>query len=552
MNIRMAALNRSTFRSLLSLFILSCMALQQIRQDLYERSYLSHTALQQMCQGNIHWNFVLEVGHAVMLLNCLFNFLDFYDRSELYDPLAIRQGFFLLRDNVFEYFYVSSLQNISVSLVHNYWSKPYVSLSPVKIIITVFLTIVYRFLSAMIILEEVFNVRLSKSSSTVANRCQFTYQWISSLLVLVKGVTIIIITSIFKVASIVKVVSNLFVSPVLCFVLLFFQSRSFLSNKKIKAKNAIRANPDSLPKMPDTPDDFNDIITYLQHKTFAEKYDNPAKKSNFQRRCKNFVYNQQRGYLFFEQSSKMHEVEKYVNECPTCIQNRSIKEKSDLAPVVSDGPLEHLQVDLVNLLSYAEHNDGYSYVLTLIDVFSRYVWAIPLKDKERSTIHSELMRAVYNIPEDITLENVAPEDITPDDIALENIAPEDIIAPENITEEITLAATQDNYNQALYEFHAMQVKRVHEKVAQNNKTYQNKLVICGSVHRRKVVFEPGDKVAIAPNFDNNQKLRKRKLDQTCSITGKVISMCSNNRTVRVEVDGEVKNFTAKNLKKLRE
>ncbi|RIB27835.1 hypothetical protein C2G38_2029045 [Gigaspora rosea] len=75
-------------RSLSNLLILSYMALQQIHQDLYERSYLSRTALQQMCQ-------------------------DFYDHSELYDPLAICQEFFLLLDNVFEYFYVSFLPNRS-------------------------------------------------------------------------------------------------------------------------------------------------------------------------------------------------------------------------------------------------------------------------------------------------------------------------------------------------------------------------------------------------------------------------------------------------------
>ena len=37
----------------------------------------------------------------------------------------------------------------------------------------------------------------------------------------------------------------------------------------------------------------------------------------------------------------------------------------------------------------------------------------------------------------------------------------------------------------------------------------------------------------------------------CSISGKVIGMCSNNRTVRVEVNDEVKTFAAKNLRKLR-
>ncbi|CAG8635718.1 12020_t:CDS:2 [Gigaspora rosea] len=138
------------------------------------------------------------------------------------------------------------------------------------------------------------------------------------------------------------------------------------------------------------------------------------------------------------------------------------------------------------------------------------------------------MHAVYS-----TLKDIIPEDIALEDIALEDIAPEDIT--EDITEEITPAATQNNYNQASYEFHAMQVKCVHEKVVQNDET-----------------IEIRNKVAIAPNFDNNQKMKKRKLDQTCSITRKVVSICSNNKTVRVEVEGEVKNFAAKNLKKLHE
>ncbi|CAG8652642.1 5580_t:CDS:1, partial [Cetraspora pellucida] len=90
------------------------------------------------------------------------------------------------------------------------------------------------------------------------------------------------------------------------------------------------------------------------------------------------------------------EVKKYVNDCSTCIQNGSIKEKSDLTPVVSGSLLEHLQIDLVDLLFYAEKNDRYSYVLMLIDIFSYYVWAIPLKDKEGSTVHSELVNIFKN------------------------------------------------------------------------------------------------------------------------------------------------------------
>ncbi|KAF0553336.1 hypothetical protein F8M41_020432 [Gigaspora margarita] len=154
---------------------------------------------------------------------------------------------------------------------------------------------------------------------------------------------------------------------------------------------------------------------------------------------------------------------------------------------------------------------------------------------------------------DITPADITPADITPADIIPADITPADITP--DITSVDTIFAPQndgDSYgdNRASYEFHAMQVKRVHEEVLQNDETYRNKLVIRESVHRRKLLFEPGDKVAIAYDHDNNQKTRKQKLKQTCNNTGTVVSMCSNNRTVRIEVDGEVKTFAAKNLKKL--
>src|SRR5256885_5977517 len=202
-----------------------------------------------------------------------------------------------------------------------------------------------------------------------------------------------------------------------------------------------------LPKIPETPEDFNDVVSYLEAGTFPTKYNTSTKRTNFQRRCKNFAYDCQKGYLFFIQQPKdenfrliikrvipvydmvlravlferfhvgaahfdyhktyimiyeqhigitQGEVKKYVSNCPTCIRNTSIKEKADLTPVIANGPLERIQVDLVDFLSFAEHNDGYSYVLTMIDVFSRYVWAIPLCDKEGGTIHTELLKFFMN------------------------------------------------------------------------------------------------------------------------------------------------------------
>ncbi|HXF28581.1 MAG TPA: integrase zinc binding domain-containing protein, partial [Chlamydiales bacterium] len=172
-----------------------------------------------------------------------------------------------------------------------------------------------------------------------------------------------------------------------------------------------------LPKVPSTLEDFNNIVTYLRFGTFPATCYNPTKKTNFTRRCKNFSYDDQNGYLYYTTSPKdrnspaikkrvvpaydtelrevlfekfhvgaahfdyhktynmlykqhigitQEEVQRYVRNCPTCIRNSSIKEKIDITPVVADGPLDRIQVDLVDLLFYARQNDGYTYILTMI------------------------------------------------------------------------------------------------------------------------------------------------------------------------------------------
>ncbi|KAF0468747.1 hypothetical protein F8M41_025767 [Gigaspora margarita] len=114
------------------------------------------------------------------------------------------------------------------------------------------------------------------------------------------------------------------------------------------------------------------------------------------------------------------------------------------------------------------------------------------------------MHAVYSTLADIT----PADDIIPaDNITLaDDIKPADNITlandsiPADITLDITPANTifaQNNKNnQASYEFYTMQVKRVHEEILRNDETYQNKLVIHGSIHQRKLMFEPGDRIVI--------------------------------------------------------
>ncbi|GFT35797.1 uncharacterized transposon-derived protein F54H12.3 [Trichonephila clavipes] len=54
--------------------------------------------------------------------------------------------------------------------------------------------------------------------------------------------------------------------------------------------------------------------------------------------------------------------------------------------VLVGGIEEQFQADLLDLQSLSQYNNGYKYLLTCIDVFSKYAWAIPLRDKKSKSI----------------------------------------------------------------------------------------------------------------------------------------------------------------------
>ena len=47
---------------------------------------------------------------------------------------------------------------------------------------------------------------------------------------------------------------------------------------------------------------------------------------------------------------------------------------------------ETWQTDLVEMQLYARENTGYRYMLIVIDVFSKYAWAVPVKQKTGSDV----------------------------------------------------------------------------------------------------------------------------------------------------------------------
>ena len=76
--------------------------------------------------------------------------------------------------------------------------------------------------------------------------------------------------------------------------------------------------------------------------------------------------------------------------------------------VIVGGLNEQFQADLVDMQSLSELNDGYKYLLTCIDVFSKYAWAIPLKDKTGLSV----LNALKEIFKERTPEKLQTDDGT--------------------------------------------------------------------------------------------------------------------------------------------
>ena len=70
-------------------------------------------------------------------------------------------------------------------------------------------------------------------------------------------------------------------------------------------------------------------------------------------------------------------------------------------PWVATGPDSHHMADLAMLPTLKRYNKGFCYILVVVDVFSRYVFARPLKNKECSTVttaYEDILHSSWRIP----------------------------------------------------------------------------------------------------------------------------------------------------------
>ena len=75
------------------------------------------------------------------------------------------------------------------------------------------------------------------------------------------------------------------------------------------------------------------------------------------------------------------QIKKWIQKQESYSRNKSVKRKFQRGRVIVAGIDDQFDADLASLVYYANDNDGYKYLLVVIDIFSRYAWVQLLKDK---------------------------------------------------------------------------------------------------------------------------------------------------------------------------
>ena len=66
--------------------------------------------------------------------------------------------------------------------------------------------------------------------------------------------------------------------------------------------------------------------------------------------------------------------------------HRPVTKKFRKRKVIVFGSDEIWGADLVDMQAFAKENDGVKYLLTVIDIFSKYAWVVPINDKTGKSV----------------------------------------------------------------------------------------------------------------------------------------------------------------------
>lgn len=106
-------------------------------------------------------------------------------------------------------------------------------------------------------------------------------------------------------------------------------------------------------------------------------YFNPSHPVSFQSAYKLYKFIKEDGKYQFT----LKTLQDWLSDHENFSLNKNVLRNFQRGRVLVKGIDDQWDADLFSLIPYADANDGYSYVLAVIDIFSRFAWLVPLKKK---------------------------------------------------------------------------------------------------------------------------------------------------------------------------
>ena len=104
-------------------------------------------------------------------------------------------------------------------------------------------------------------------------------------------------------------------------------------------------------------------------------------------------------------SVKKKDVEKFLKTSDVYTLHKPINKPKQYRRVYTKGINYMYQIDLVDMSKYSRENNGFKFLITMIDSFSKYAWVIPIKNKEGVNVYKGLKAILLiNRPQKIQMD----------------------------------------------------------------------------------------------------------------------------------------------------
>ena len=126
-------------------------------------------------------------------------------------------------------------------------------------------------------------------------------------------------------------------------------------------------------------------------KYLKQIYFNPLNPASFQ--------GPQKLYHYVKKDKKFNlshaQINNWLQKQESFSRNKKLLRNFNRRRVIVGGINDQFEIDLASFVPYARYNQNYQYLLAVIDVFSRYAWVVPIKNKTSKYVIQELEK-IFN------------------------------------------------------------------------------------------------------------------------------------------------------------